>query len=67
MSGAMRRIGEYLGLLEDTGRYDDQYDAYEGEYETQETMPVPARSAKREVRPAPVADWRWSSRDSSAA
>ena len=23
MSGAMRRIGEYLGLLEDTGRYDD--------------------------------------------
>ena len=25
MSGAMRRIGEYLGLLEDTGRYDDQY------------------------------------------
>ncbi len=26
MSGAMRRIGEYLGLLEDTGRYDDEYD-----------------------------------------
>ena len=25
MSGAMRRIGEYLGLLEDTGRYDDEY------------------------------------------
>ncbi len=25
MSGAMRRIGEYLGLLEDTGRY-DEYD-----------------------------------------
>ena len=23
MSGAMRKIGEYLGLLEDTGRYDD--------------------------------------------
>ncbi|MFT4287326.1 cell division protein SepF [Nocardioides sp.] len=23
MSGAMRRIGEYLGLVEDTGRYDD--------------------------------------------
>ena len=56
MSGAMRRIGEYLGLLEDTGRYDDEYDAYEGEYETQETMPVPARAAKREARPAPVAD-----------
>ena len=30
MSGAMRRIGEYLGLLEDTGRYDDEYaDDYE--------------------------------------
>jgi cell division inhibitor SepF len=28
MSGAMRRIGEYLGLLEDT-RYDDDYDDYE--------------------------------------
>ena len=26
MSGAMRKIGEYLGLLEDTGLYDDEYD-----------------------------------------
>ena len=51
MSGAMRRIGEYLGLLEDTGRYDDEYD----EYETEETAPV-ARAPKRETRPAPVAD-----------
>jgi cell division inhibitor SepF len=48
----MRRIGEYLGLLEDTGRYDDEYD----EYETQETAPVAARPSKRETRPAPVAD-----------
>jgi cell division inhibitor SepF len=55
MSGAMRRIGEYLGLLEDTGRYDDDY-AYEGEYETQETAPVATRTPKREVRPAPVSD-----------
>ena len=53
MSGAMRRIGEYLGLLEDTGRYDDEY-PYEGEYETQETAPV--RVPKREARPAPVSD-----------
>ena len=53
MSGGMRRIGEYLGLLEDTGRYDDEYDVHD-EYETQETAPV--RSAKRESRPAPVAD-----------
>jgi len=56
MSGGMRRIGEYLGLLEDTGRYDDEYGSYEGEYDTQETMPVSARPAKREGRPAPVSD-----------
>jgi len=53
MSGAMRRIGEYLGLLEDTGRYDDEYDSYE-DHETQETAPVAARP--RETRPAPVSD-----------
>jgi cell division inhibitor SepF len=53
MSGAMRRIGEYLGLLEDTGRYDDEYGSYD-EYETEETAPVAAR--KRESRPAPVSD-----------
>ncbi|GAB6984706.1 cell division protein SepF [Nocardioides pyridinolyticus] len=53
MSGGMRRIGEYLGLLEDTGRYDDEYDVHD-EYETQETAPV--RPSRRESRPAPVAD-----------
>ena len=52
MSGAMRRIGEYLGLLEDTGRYDDEYD----EHETQETAPVATRAPRRESRPAPVSD-----------
>ena len=56
MSGGMRRIGEYLGLLEDTGRYEDEYGSYDGEFDTQETMPVSARPAKRESRPAPVAD-----------
>lgn len=64
MSGAMRRIGEYLGLVEDTGRYDDEYDAYDGDDDyTQETQAVaarPTRPAKtrevRESRPAPVAD-----------
>ena len=35
MSGAMRRIGEYLGLLEDTGRYD--------EYDDSTTTPTPTR------------------------
>jgi cell division inhibitor SepF len=71
MSGAMRRIGEYLGLLEDTGRYDEydgQYDdtyadarapqaAHAGPVRGQETAPV--QSAPRrapEPRPAAVAD-----------
>jgi cell division inhibitor SepF len=52
MSGAMRRIGEYLGLLEDTGRYDD----YGSDYETADTPAVPARSSATESRPAPVSD-----------
>jgi cell division inhibitor SepF len=55
MSGAMRKIGEYLGLLEDTGRYDE----YDGDYETTDTTPAvsPARAPKaREARPAPVSD-----------
>ncbi len=55
MSGAMRRIGEYLGLLEDTGRYDD----YDGDdYHTQETVPMSTGRAPRlkESRPAAVAD-----------
>jgi cell division inhibitor SepF len=52
MSGAMRKIGEYLGLLEDTGRYDDEldqdlsYDAAVGA----SAVPV------RESRPAQVTD-----------
>jgi len=63
MSGAMRRIGEYLGLLEDTGRY-DEYDSYEGDDAhtgVHEPPPVaraaaPARRPKEAPRPAPVAD-----------
>jgi cell division inhibitor SepF len=55
MSGAMRKIGEYLGLLEDTGRYDDEYD---GDFETQDVPTVAsARAPKvREPRPTPVSD-----------
>ncbi|KAA1417912.1 DUF552 domain-containing protein [Nocardioides humilatus] len=53
MSGAMRRIGEYLGLLEDTG-----YDDYDADYETRDAAPV--REARPEraprVRSASVAD-----------
>src|SRR4051794_13326432 len=65
MSGAMRRIGEYLGLLEDTGRYDDDdYADYDGDYEAtyaDETTPVaavarPSRRELREARHASVAD-----------
>ena len=56
MSGAMRRIGEYLGLLEDTGRYDDytgEYDAYDESDYTRESPVVATRSPKvRETRPA---------------
>ena len=56
MSGAMRRIGEYLGLLEDTGRYDDEYaddyETYEGAY-ADETGPVAvAKPTRRELREA---------------
>ena len=60
MSGAMRRIGEYLGLLEDTGRYDDytgEYDAYDESDYTRESPVVNNRPPKaREAAPAKVAD-----------
>ena len=55
MSGAMRRIGEYLGLLEDT-RYDDEYD---GDYETADNTPAVSGNrapGARESRPASVSD-----------
>jgi len=63
MSGAMRRIGEYLGLLEDTGRYDDEYGDYDDDPHDPryaETSPVavakPSRRELRETRQATVAD-----------
>ena len=56
MSGAMRKIGEYLGLLEDTGRYDDELD--EDLYEPVAVGQSVGQSASmaRQGRPAPVAD-----------
>lgn len=58
MSGAMRRIGEYLGLVEDTGRYDDytgEYDAYDEADYTRESPVVPTRAPQtREAKPAPA-------------
>ena len=54
MSGAMRKIGEYLGLLEDSGQYDD----FDGDLETSQHDAVDERPAPaaRERRPAPVSD-----------
>jgi cell division inhibitor SepF len=52
MSGAMRKIGEYLGLLEDTGRYEDELD--EDLYEA--TAVGQSAPLARENRPAPVSD-----------
>ena len=53
MSGAMRKIGEYLGLVEDTGAYDDEYDdAYAG----QEAQQAPRRTSVPAAQPATVAD-----------
>ena len=56
MSGAMRKIGEYLGLLEDTGAYDE----YDAEPAPEEQGPARRDRAERAdtgvARPAPVAD-----------
>ena len=51
MSGGMRRIGEYLGLLEDTGRYDDEYDQ-----SAQEVVAAKTRRPAEAPVAAPVAD-----------
>jgi cell division inhibitor SepF len=52
---AMRKIGEYLGLLEDTGVYDDEYDDQEfAEPQPVRRAPVPAKASG--AQPAPVAD-----------
>jgi cell division inhibitor SepF len=50
MSGAMRKMGVYLGLLEDTGRYDDDYDELE-----QDVQEPQQEAARQSARPAPVA------------
>jgi cell division inhibitor SepF len=61
MSGALRKMGVYLGLVEDGERYNARYDdEYEDEYEeyeddavdgdSHETEPVPAGRESRESR-----------------
>ena len=47
MSGAMRKIGEYLGLLEDTGRYDDEYDEHEHAEDEPAVVATPRRRCPR--------------------
>ncbi|HET7430354.1 MAG TPA: cell division protein SepF [Nocardioides sp.] len=57
MSGAMRKIGEYLGLLEDTGVYDDEYDEQGyADAETHHQPPAQPRRTPAKAQPAPVAD-----------
>ncbi|HEY1134836.1 MAG TPA: cell division protein SepF [Nocardioides sp.] len=62
MSGAMRKIGEYLGLVEDPG-YDD-YDELDDraderdhpQEKAREERPVRRRTPEPAAQPAPVAD-----------
>ncbi len=58
MSGAMRRIGEYLGLVEDTGRYDEYDDAVDDQAPGSPERPRERVSESRggSSRPAPVSD-----------
>ena len=70
---AMRKIGEYLGLLEDTGVYDDEYDdqGY-AESEDPRQQParrtsVPAKAQASKAQPAPVADLSQRRRTSAPA
>jgi len=56
MGSAMRKMGVYLGLLEDTERYDDEYyDEYDDQ-SGQPTQQAPRARAEEPARPAPVAN-----------
>jgi cell division inhibitor SepF len=52
MSGAMRKIGEYLGLLEEIDRYDEEF-GYDDDSE-HATEPAPVRRREESRQPAPV-------------
>jgi cell division inhibitor SepF len=54
MSGAMRKMGVYLGLLEDTERYDDDYD-YDGADRHAQGVPSQNGYAHQDTRQAQVA------------
>ena len=69
---AMRKIGEYLGLLEDTGVYDDEYDdqgyaAAEDPRQPARGASVPAKAQTSKAQPAPVADLSQRRRTSAPA
>ncbi len=42
MAGAMRKVGVYLGLVEDADRFDDEYDEHETPSGRRESRPVRA-------------------------
>lgn len=59
MSGAMRKIGEYLGLLEDSGLYDEfdgDHDNRRHDTSRHDAVDDRAAAPARERRPAPVSD-----------
>jgi cell division inhibitor SepF len=59
MGSAMRKMGVYLGLLEDADRYDDEYaDGYDGrdQADRQADRYGEQRTGSHAVRPAPVAN-----------
>ena len=61
MSGAMRKIGEYLGLVEDAGRYDeydDEYDTATGEHAAYRGEPAPVAAAAAPAQVAHLAERR---------
>jgi cell division inhibitor SepF len=51
MGSAMRKMGVYLGLLEDTDRYDEDYEQYGDQYDES-----PRTRVQEPTRPAPVAN-----------
>jgi cell division inhibitor SepF len=56
MAGAMRKVAVYLGLVEDQGRYDDDYDpAYEGDFDADDRDVRPVESPAEDERPGNVA------------
>jgi cell division inhibitor SepF len=54
MAGGMRKVGVYLGLLEDSDRYEDDYDGHDEAPQTSEGGSRQVR-AVRDEQPAPVA------------